>query len=236
MDVIQVQTPPLETEEQIRSANRSRLYRFFSESLRYPEALFCESLRDGSFSRSAEELLASLPYPAEELREQARRLDLPRDLPQQDIEVEFVRLFEAGIGSPPCPLVEGVYDRDRRAVLKELILFYNHFGLSYVEGSQAERPDHLGLELEFLHYLTFKEVLAIQSGKDACGYRRAQIDFLVRHPLSWTGKLVEKVECICGNVPEDCSREAVLFYGRLLRLLHGFLEADFHYLEALVQD
>ncbi len=236
MNAIQVETPPLETEEQIRSANRSRLYRFFSESLRYPEAGFSERILDGSFSRSAEELLACLPYPAEALCEQARRLGLARDLTQQDVEVEFVRLFEAGIGSPPCPLVEGVYDRDRRAVLKELILFYNHFGLSYAEGSQAERPDHLSLELEFLHYLTFKEVLAIQSGKDACGYRRAQIDFLSRHPLSWTGKLVEKVERICSNLPEDCSREAVLFYGRLLRLLHGFLEADFHYLEALLQD
>lgn len=236
MDAIQVQTPPLETEEQIHSANRSRLYRFFSESLRYPEDPFCESLRDGSFSRFAEELFASLPYPAEELREQARQLGLPQDLPTQDVEVEFVRLFEAGIGSPPCPLVEGVYDRDRRAVLKELILFYNHFGLSYAEGSQAERPDHLGLELEFLHYLTFKEVLAIQSGKDACGYRRAQLDFLGRHPLSWTGKLLEKVERICSNLPEDSSQEVILFYGRFLRLLHGFLEADYRYLEALLQD
>lgn len=235
MDAIQVQTPPLETEEQIRSANRSRLYRFFSESLRYPEARFCDRLRDGSFSRSAEELLASLPYPAEELREQARHLGLPRDLPEQDMEVEFVRLFEAGIGSPPCPLVEGVYDRDRRAVLRELLLFYNHFGLSYAEGPQAERPDHLGIELEFLHYLTFKEVLAIQSGKDACGYRRAQFDFLGRHPLSWTGKLVQKAERVCGSLSEDCSREVILFYGRLLRLLHNFLEAERRYLQTLLQ-
>lgn len=236
MDAIQVQTQPLQTEEQVRSANRSRLYRLFSESLRYPQEGLCEGLRDGSFSRSVEELLAFLPYPAENLCEQARGLDLPRDLLGQEIEVEFVRLFEAGIGSPPCPLVEGVYDRDRRAVLKELILFYNHFGLSYAEGSQAERPDHLGLELEFLHYLTFKEVLAMQSGKDVRGYRRAQTDFLARHPLSWTGKLVEKVERISSNLPEDCSWEVVLFYVRLLRLLRGFLEADYRYLEALAQN
>jgi DMSO reductase family type II enzyme chaperone len=235
MQNIYVETQPLESEDQHRSANRSRLYLLFSESYRYPDATCCAGLRDGTLARTAQDLLAGLSYSLPSEAGDVRGLTLPPQVEGEEIEVEFVRLFEAGIGGPPCPLVEGLYDRDRKEVLKELIVFFNHFGLSYAEGSQKERPDHICMQMEFLHYLTFKEVHAMQTGADPSSYRRAQRDFLKRHPLSWIGKAVGKIERLCEKLPEDASLEAIRFYRNLLTLNQRFLEADYRYLQNLLE-
>lgn len=236
MQEIRVETQLLETEEQLWTANRSRLYSLFSDAFRYPGAGFSKQVREGVLARSARDLLAGLPYAIPSADEVAGRLAVPVHVQGEEMEVEFIRLFEAGIGGPPCPLVEGGFDKDRRTLLKELVVFYNHFGLSYAEGSQEERPDHICLQMEFLHYLTFKEVHAIQTGSDASGYRRAQRDFLERHPLGWIGKLEEKVLRICEKqLPDDVSREAVLFYGNLITLIHRYLQADHRYLQDRLQ-
>ena len=150
--------------------------------------------------------------------------------------MEFVRLFESGPGGPPCALVEGAWREDRKVVLKELILFYNHFGLSYAEGAQDERPDHLCLEMEFLHYLTFKEVHALQTGADPSSYRRAERDFLERHPLGWLGQVSERLEKIFERLPEDACWEVIVFYSRLVKLACRFLEREHSYLGTLLAD
>ncbi|MEW6439983.1 MAG: molecular chaperone TorD family protein [bacterium] len=233
---IRLESAPLETEEQRGAGNRSRLYLLLCSSFAYPDASFCESLAGGELAAAARELMRSLPYTVPEAgRELAGLEEAAGQARAEDVQIEFVRLFEAGIGGPPCALVEGMYDRDRKEVMKELILFYNHFGLSYAEGDQAERPDHICLETEFLHYLTFKEVHALQCGKDPAAYRRAQRDFLARHPLSWIGKASDKLGRISENVPENAARAAILFFNHLLRLSHRFLEADHRYLQARLE-
>jgi putative dimethyl sulfoxide reductase chaperone len=229
-----IQSKPFGSETERRSANRSRLYSFFAEAFRYPDELFRGQAKQGKITEVFASLTGELPYPFGLEATEAEALRIPGWVREEDIEVEFVRLFEAGPGGPPCPLVEGAWREDRKVVLKELILFYNHFGLSYAEGAQDERPDHICLEMEFLHYLTFKEVQALQTGADPSGYRRAERDFLERHPRSWMGKVSERLEKICERIPEDVCKEAIAFYRQLVNLACRFFDQERLYLQTLL--
>lgn len=105
-------------------------------------------------------------------------------------EAEYLSAFEVGIPAAPCPLYESAYgpsDR-RREVMGELVRFYNHFGLS-LGGKARELPDHLRVELEFLHYLTFLEAQRVQEVREKKSIRWAQADFLRRHLTCWTPQL-----------------------------------------------
>ena len=184
--------------------------------------------------QALEDLSTGLPYPFSLEQGERKGLTLPSWVEEEEIEVEFVRLFESGPGGPPCPLVEGAWKEDRKVVLKELILFYNHFGLSYAEGAQDERPDHICLEMEFLHYLTFKEVQAMQTGSDPSGYRRAQRDFLERHPVLWMKKVSERLDKIYERLSEDVCQEAIVFYRELVKFTCRFLGEEHAYLQTLL--
>jgi DMSO reductase family type II enzyme chaperone len=230
------QTETLSNEEEKRSGNRSRLYSILAEVYRYPDESFRGQAKRGDLVRTFEALSAELPYPFLLEESERKGLTLPGRVEEEDIEVEFVRLFESGPGGPPCALVEGAWREDRKVVLKELILFYNHFGLSYAEGAQDERPDHICLEMEFLHYLTFKEVQAMQRGADPSSYRRAQKDFLVRHPLAWMEKASERLDKILEELPDDACREAIIFYRELVKLTCRFLAEERLYFQTLLSD
>lgn len=229
-----IQSGPLGTETERRAANRSRLYSIFAEVFRYPDGPFRRQAKDGELLEAFESLVGELPYPFALEEEDRQALRLPGSVAEEDLEVEFVRLFESGPGGPPCPLVEGAWREDRKVVMKELILFYNHFGLSYAEGAQDERPDHVCLEMEFLHYLTFKELQAVQTGADPSSYRRAERDFLERHPLAWMGKALARLEEILERLPEDACREAVAFYRGLVKLACRFFEQERSHLKTLL--
>ena len=229
-----IRTRPFESDQEKGTAFRSRAYSLLAEAFRYPDEAMRKQAREGDFRKALETLLTELPYPFALSDSEKNALRLPEHMTDEDFEVEFVRLFESGPGGPPCPLVEGSYTEDRRVVLKELILFYNHFGLSYEQGAQDERPDHLCLEMEFLHYLTFKEVHAIQAGADPAGYRRAQRDFLERHPCVWMEKISERLDRIWERLDEDACAEAVRFYRSLVKLVNRFVEEDLRYLQGIL--
>jgi nitrate reductase assembly molybdenum cofactor insertion protein NarJ len=56
---------------------------------------------------------------------------------------------------------------DRSALFDELVRFYAHFGLAREEC--AELPDHLGVELEFMHFSCWLEHGASARGDDLGG-------------------------------------------------------------------
>ncbi len=77
--------------------------------------------------------------------------------------------------------------------MEEMARFYSYFGLSIEHGS-GELPDHLATELEFMHFLAFKELAALDRQKDPAPYRRAQADFLERQLTSWLPLLEKRLQ------------------------------------------
>ncbi|MBI4832976.1 MAG: molecular chaperone TorD family protein [Candidatus Lindowbacteria bacterium] len=222
----------IEGPDQMARARRSQMYRFLAESFRYPDKEFYRMAKDGSFLQSALAILRETPFEVQ-IEEGALSGQLLKGVSQDDFEAEFVRVFEGGPGGPPCPLIEGKYADNRMGNMEELVRFYNHFGLSVAEAREREVADHITSELEFMHYLTFKEVLALQRGEDPLPYCSAETDFLARHLAKWLPQLHKRTEGVFrANIPKLCE-PAVSFYCALIGLSSNFCQGDLGHLKAL---
>ena len=200
----------LSREEALRAAGRSRAYGLFATAVDYPEGRLLEDIRDGRLAEALSEALGAVDP---ELLDEVD-WDALRDGGEQDeLAIEYTRLFDVGVAGPPCSLYGGTYGGARMKKMEEAVRFYNHFGLSLSE-KPRELPDHLTTELEFLHYLAFREAEALQAEQDAGAYRRAQRDFIERHPGQWIPKLRAKLE----------QEGAMRFFVTLARSLERLLE------------
>lgn len=99
----------------------------------------------------------------------------------EDLQTLYMRLFEAGLPHPQCPLLESHYVNNRPAgdVVLENKLFYKHFGLQ-VDPQAA--PDHLLTQLEFLSWI---EHCLAAGNPDRESLERAREDFVARHLAPW---------------------------------------------------
>ncbi len=164
---------------EIQVAARSRLYRLLADGFLYPDPELFALLKAGRYRDAVARAVEPLGC------ELAPALDgLVASGEHVDFQADYLRLFEVGLGVPPCPLYSGTYRGGRKAVMEELTRFYNYFGLS-VEQGKGELPDHISTQLEFMHFLVYKELAALARCEDAAPYRRAQADFLERQLLSW---------------------------------------------------
>jgi DMSO reductase family type II enzyme chaperone len=180
----------LSGEDELLAAARSGAYRLFAEIVAYPDADFVEWVEGGGI---VEALRSHLEAIAPALcGSDARWEALGRAGSEDELAIEYTRLFEAGVKGPPCPLYGGLYGGTRMKVMEEAVRFYNHFGLT-LSGAPRELPDHLATQLEFIHYLAYREAETLQEGEDAGPYRRAQRDFLDRHLGKWIPQLCERL-------------------------------------------
>ena len=205
--------------EERRAAARSSIYGLFQDAIAYPNDEVREALAAGELAELMRKglALAEVDFtPAQEWWRALREVGSTEDL-----AVEYTRLFDAGASGPPCPLYGGLYGGDRMKKMEEVVRFYNHFGLTISE-EERELPDHLATQLEFMHYLTYREVEALHGGSDAGPYRRAQRDFVARHLGSWIPKLCERLE----------EQHANGFFLSFFKLLADFLAWESRQLKA----
>lgn len=225
------QSAVLASQAEVEMAARSDMYALLADVFRYPDNAFLSFVRQGELETVLEDTASKLPYPFPVAEKDKKNLIFSDATHNDDVEAGFIRLFEAGPGDPPCPLVEGkhVKDANRRAIFEDLIRFYSHFGLSYQEGSHEDRPDHISYEMEFMHYLAFLTLRAIQEKKEIPDYLAAQKDFLEHHLRKWTAAMAKRLETIAGELEGE---DAVVgFYGNLLKILDRYVKTDHGYLQ-----
>jgi len=134
---------------------------------------------------------------------------------------EYSGLFEVGSDGPPVPIREDLHRNQPAGLREDIVRFYDFFGYSLNEPF-AWAPDHLSVELEFMHFLTYQE--SQQSVADAVSFQLAQHDFAERHLISWVGEFAQRVTEERPNA----------LYGRLLAAMAGFLERDFAWQQATI--
>lgn len=181
------------SDDSVPAVRRSEAYGFLAALFEYPEGELGELVRDGTVATRAESLIDAL-YP--ELRPAVDLTGLRQAGEGDDLAVEYTRLFDVvqGAGGPRCPLNSTDYEPDvRMRQLEELVRFYNYFGLTSAEAPAHERPDHVTAQLDFLHYLCFEEEQCGDAADAAGNYRRAQRDFIARHPARWAPLLVDRL-------------------------------------------
>lgn len=207
------------TSEGATAAARSRLYSLLAGSFQYPDREFFDALKDGRYRNEIAATREALP------RDVGPTIDgLVASGSYIDFQAAYLRLFEVGLGVPPCPLYAGLYQGGRKAVMEELTRFYGFFGLS-IEHGAGELPDHVATELEFMHFLAFKELGALERQKDPTPYRLAQADFLERQLVCWLPALEARLQ---GMEPPP-------FYTALVLLTNAFARAELAWFESTLE-
>jgi DMSO reductase family type II enzyme chaperone len=165
---------------------RSQLYRVLALLFRYPAAEDLAAIRALSAGLGGEagpavapEVRAALPP----LAGAAAAAGLA------EAQEGYVRAF-GHVTLPDCPLYEtacGLGDPFAQAqALADLTGFYRAFGLDMAPAA-GERADHLAVELEFMHYLAYREAFAqVHHGADAAAtIRDGERRFLAYHLGRW---------------------------------------------------
>lgn len=114
--------------------------------------------------------------------------------------VEYSALFD---GESPCAPYEGSYDGDPfRQVrqMSDVAGFYAAFGAD-ASGPDADRPDHVACELEFLSFLILRGVAARAGGYDADANVCADAEgaFLRDHLGRWLRPFCDRVVATTGS-------------------------------------
>ena len=206
---------------------RSTGYKEFASWYRYPEQSSVDDLkkRVQEIRTAFEALTTSKNF--DSIEDIDALFDALDGLPLTDLQAEYVRLFDY---RPPCPLFESSYselEKNNPGKVKLSVEdFYNEFGLD-TSPSSLEPPDHLMLELEFMHFLSFKEGEALQNeGIDIERYRIAQKRFCMDHLQKW-------VPAFCERLRENAD---LSFFKGLADLTEDFVLHDTDYIEALCRE
>lgn len=114
---------------------------------------------------------------------------------RENLEAEYLRLFELGGGKSVVSLYEGQNrpESGRDGILQELLRYYEFFD-AHLNQEEREYPDHLVTELEFLAWLCMQEHAAVRDGRDAGPFRNAARDFIARHLAIWLPVFLQKLE------------------------------------------
>ena len=183
---------------------RSYLYLLLSRAIRYPDAGLVASLKEpaltffeGTFDLLAADAREALRPALDSLRATVTDLDLAQ------LQSDHRRVF-GHIESSLCPPYETRYDTrhlfQQTQQLADIAGFYRAFSLDISEGAH-ERPDHLAIELEFLHFLCFKEAYALKhhgpEQVEVC--RDAEAKFLTDHMLRWAPSFAKRLQGAAGS-------------------------------------
>ena len=116
---------------------------------------------------------------------------------EQELAVDWTRLFR-GVSSKygPPPPFEGLYVKSgtkNSQVLETVLRCYRENGLSPDPAFQ-NRPDYIGMELDFLGLLSEREARALEKGdvSKACGYLKTVRSFLLEHLGNWCGDFCDR--------------------------------------------
>lgn len=143
------------------------------------------------------------------------------DVTLEQIQVEYVRLFDY---RPKCPPYEAIYLKDlgRNSVINDLLSLYRGAGLKY---STTIVPDHISVELEFMHYLTYVEAENLKgNSKELKTFLEYEKNFLNNHLKNWLPGFCDKLT--------ETTR--LPFFQSLAQLAKDFVLHDTDYVSSLL--
>lgn len=156
----------------------TEIYKFLSECFYYPDKNQIETIKSfkGNIPDSCDKIIEKLDNP-------------------QALQVDYSRLFVGpfDVLSPPYG---SVYMEESNVTYGnstvDIIQLYQEEKLTVM---MKEPPDHIAIELEFMHYLLSRECEAINDKdiKKSTSYRQKQSNFIKRHLSAWVREFTESI-------------------------------------------
>jgi putative dimethyl sulfoxide reductase chaperone len=152
----------------------SQIYRFLANAFLYPQENWMEDLP------FVNEILAEMKLRIVDLTEVDWDLPGLQELHRHAFGLTGSLCYETEYGLP--------HEFRQSQELADIAGFYLAFGFK-TGGTKRERPDHLAIELEFMHLLCLKEAMALFSNRPEQAHlcRDAQRSFLKDHLGAWIG-------------------------------------------------
>lgn len=162
------------------------------------------------------------------LRPNDRLTSKGRELPTEHLSKEHLRLF-VGPGKVPCPPYESVYRQDRLVMERGLVMGPSAADVRhrYAEADLVlpknftDLPDHIAVEMEFMHFLCAEELKFTEQGnlQESARRRKMQQEFAKEH-LEWVERFADRVLKSTNSS----------FYKAAAGLLKAFVKNEFEYL------
>ncbi|MBI4686338.1 MAG: molecular chaperone TorD family protein [Nitrospirae bacterium] len=172
---------------------RGDCYRFLSACFYLPEK---ETFLDGklleNLSASLKDICPQAYEPSMEMQKGILSYS------NKELAVEYARLFVGPFELKSPPYGSVYLDGGRRVMgdsTMEVIKTYEEEGLSR-DSEFKELPDHIAVELEFMYYLVFKEIQALEKCdiRTAFQFKGKQEKFQNRFLRQWAPLFCEKVK------------------------------------------
>ncbi len=198
---------------------RSAAYRLLSQAMMYPSEDVIAALREEDLPQAqaaAEILDETFSKPLAAFAKELQN-STPDDL-QREHDHIFTHLLS--LDCPPCETVYTTKEIfDETAQLSDIAGFFRAFGM---ELADRERPDHITVELEFMHLLTSKEAVArLHHGPEKARLCRVvQRKFVQDHLGRWGRQFAKQ---LAGRAPEG-------LFAATAALLDAFLADEIAYL------
>lgn len=218
---------------------RSTLYQFLSLCFFEPDQKIIPILKSNEYLGNVQESLDeystvnSFNGNASSAKESLKLLiERLKEKSFEDLSSEYEKIFGSFTVAKECPIYETLYgstdsfqQSQNLQELADIGGFYRAFELKLSE-DMKERYDHLSIELEFMHFLTYKEAYALENhGEEQLKICvDAEKRFLKSHLARWVpllAKLVNKKAKRDGLYPgiaADLLRDFISFETKLFKI------------------
>lgn len=191
---------------------RSDCYKLLSACFYLPQKELL--LQEGLFRNLTEALNQACPDAAVFSHKMGESIEYYAD---EELVVEYAKLFVGPYELKASPYGSVYLDGGKRVMgesTMDVIKIYGEQGLSMDEDFK-ELPDHIAAELEFMYYLIFKEIEALERSEmeRALYFIKTQEVFLDRFLRQWVTPFCEKIK-------EGTENK---FYGALADCVNNFI-------------
>ena len=228
---------------------RSAIYQFLSLCFFEPNEKIFPILKSDEYLRNVQESmddylrLNSFNGKASATKENLQLLgNRLKEKSFEELSSEYRKVFESFMASKECPIYETLYGNEatfqQTQSLQELADiggFYRAFSLDISEVTR-ERYDHLSIELEFMHFLTYKEAYALENhGEEQLEIcTKAEKKFLKSHLGRWVQLFAKLVNKRAKAHSERSGLEG--FYSGIADFLNDFISFEIKRLKIKVEE
>jgi len=143
----------------------------------------------------------------------------------EELKIDFARLF-VGPYSLLAPPYGSIYLEGERKIMGhstlDLLETYRNAGVDLSDNFR-DAPDHIAAELEFMYFLVFKEIEALENSdiETTLGFLEKQRAFLRKHLGAWVFDFADSTE----------EKAETAFYKNLAKATNAFLKQELDHLE-----
>ena len=139
----------------------------------------------------------------------------------EPIKVDFAKLFVGPFSLLAAPYGSVYLDGERKVMGDSTLDVKNRYREAGVDtaGNFKDAPDHIAAELEFMHYLIFKEIESFSNSnaEAAVGFIHKQKSFLEDHLMAWVPQFAD-------NIIKNAENP---FYANLAKATKAFLKDNY---------